>query len=195
MRHLMTTDAAAKGGCPVKSDLQLMTHGGSSAAPARLFDPERPDDSEMIKYPLGPDPAWVNIECNDNLGELDTFDDQPGKPATPASTEPRPSQPRTTPWPPRSSEGPRRDFRRGGRAGHLRSMLQILAFVLVWAAATLTWGRWVAGGWWVVAGWFGLGVLSAALVGWVLDLSGVGTAGNAKSRLRTWKSCQPSHSA
>lgn len=193
MRRFMTMEPAAKGECSVKSDLQLMAYESSSAAPVRQFDPERPDDSKMIKYPLGPDPAWVNIECNDNLGELDTFDGQPGNQAKPASTEPRPNQPRTNPWSPRSSEAPRRDSRRGDRAGHLRSMLQILAFVLVWAAATLTWGRWAEGGWWVMAGWFGLGVLSAALVGWVLDRSGVGTARDAKYRLRAWKSRQPSH--
>jgi hypothetical protein len=194
MRRLMNTDPAAIGGCPETSDLQRMTDDGGPATPARQFVPEWRDDTEVIEYPLGPDPAWVNIECCDNLGETDTFDGPPGGQAMPASIEPRPSRPPTTPWPPRSSEGPRRDSRRGDRVSHLRSLLQLLAFVLVWATATLSWGRWAEGGWWALAGWFGLGVLSSALVGWILDRSGVGTTGDAKARSTTRRSHQPSHS-
>ena len=42
-------------------------------APVRLFDPEWRDDRVHIVYPLGPDPAWVNTEWQDILGESDTF--------------------------------------------------------------------------------------------------------------------------
>ena len=84
-------------------------------------------------------------------------------------TDQRPSR-RTAPWPPRSSEGPPRYPRRVVRAGRLRSLVQILAVVLLGAAAVYSWGGWAAGGWFAVAGWVALGVLSLALVGWVWDL-------------------------
>jgi hypothetical protein len=151
MPCLVTTGPAADGGYPLDSDLHNMTDDGC---------------------PLTTDPArWTDDNRRDNFGELDAADGPPGRQATPAHTDPRPTRP-TPPWAPRSSEGPPRYPRRVDRTGRLWSLGGLLGFVLLLTAAAYAWGDWAAGGWYAAAGWFALGALTLVSVGWVLELIG-----------------------
>lgn len=79
----------------------------------------------------------------------------------------------TTPWPTRSSGGPRQIPRRVNLVGRLRSLGQVLTFGVLIAVATYWWRSWVVGGWFAVAGWFVLITSMLILVGWVLERLGL----------------------